>query len=92
MLRKNKGCRDFLDSLSRHGDHVCFFIEKIIKPMRYIQLKQSFLPAGIDFSTYNIPGKPLFLHLITSPYFSTIRMERRGNQIGFNRNDKQNLN
>ncbi len=68
-----------------------FLLRKIIKSRRNIQLKQSFLSAEIDFSAYNISGKSLFLRLITSPYFSTIRIERRGNQIGFNRNDKQNL-
>ncbi|NLS40337.1 hypothetical protein EYH65_07960 [Bacillus subtilis] len=55
------------------------------------QLKVFFLPAGIDFSVYNAFTKSRFSCLITASSFSTIRMERRGNQIGFNRKDKQKL-
>ncbi|MED1170852.1 hypothetical protein ABE094_14045 [Bacillus inaquosorum] len=68
-----------------------FLLSKIVKSSRYIQLKPLFLPAGIDFSVYKTFRKSLFPRLITGSYFSTIRIERRGNQIGFNRKDKQNL-
>lgn len=55
------------------------------------QLKVFFLPARIDFSAYNAFIKSRFSCLITASSFSIIRMERRGNQIGFNRKDKQKL-
>ncbi|GFM14122.1 uncharacterized protein FW1_contig-04-468 [Bacillus sp. FW1] len=54
-------------------------------------MKVFFLPAGIDFSAYNAFTKSRFSCLIIASFFPTIRMERRGNQIGFNRKDKQKL-
>lgn len=67
-----------------------FLLSKIVKSSRYIQLKPFFLPAGIDFQ-YIKPSGNHFSRLITGSYFSTIRIERRGNQIGFNRKISRTL-
>lgn len=76
---------------SRHGDHVCFFIiGKII--MKGAHSVESFFSCQKELVFQHITfPKSRFPCLITVSSFSTICVERRGNQIGFNRKVKQKL-